>query len=72
MKIKLPDKVALNHIAQTGMQTKLVADNSADLAAIVVDALLQIADKTGMTSTMLILTTLKSRKSPEAQPTILN
>jgi thermosome len=45
LKVKPDDKSALNHVAQTSMQTKLVADNSSDLAALVVDAMLQIAEK---------------------------
>jgi archaeal chaperonin len=46
VKIKPDDKDALNHVAQTSMQTKLVADNSSDLASIVVDAMLQVAETT--------------------------
>ncbi|MGI0091011.1 MAG: thermosome subunit beta, partial [Nitrososphaerales archaeon] len=45
VKVKPGDKVALNHVAQTSMRTKLVADNSSELASTVVDALLLIADK---------------------------
>jgi len=64
VKIKPTDKVALNHIAQTSMQTKLVADNSADLAAIVVDALLQIADKTEDDKYKVDIDNVKVEKKP--------
>jgi archaeal chaperonin len=64
VKIKPGDKVALNHIAQTSMQTKLVADNSADLAAIVVDALLQVADKTEDDKYKVDIDNVKVEKKP--------
>jgi thermosome len=45
VKVKPGDKEALNHVAQTSMMTKLVADNSSELASLVVDAVLQVAEK---------------------------
>src|SRR5579875_2912353 len=46
VKVKPGDKDALNHVARTSMLTKLVAENSEELASLVVEALLQVADKT--------------------------
>jgi archaeal chaperonin len=45
VKVKSGDKEALNHVAQTSMMTKLVADNSSELASLVVDSLLQVSEK---------------------------
>lgn len=45
VKVKPGDKESLNHVAQTSMMTKLVADNSSDLASLVVDSLLQVSEK---------------------------
>src|SRR5579864_3857685 len=45
VKVKPGDKEALTHVAQTSMLTKLVADNSAELASLIVDALLLVAEK---------------------------
>ena len=64
LKVKPTDKAALNHIAQTSMQTKLVADNSADLAALIVDALLQVAEKTGVETYKVDLDNVKVEKKP--------
>ncbi|MDG6905298.1 MAG: TCP-1/cpn60 chaperonin family protein [Nitrososphaerota archaeon] len=64
IKIKPTDKVSLNHIAQTSMQTKLVADNSSVLASIVVDALLQIADKTEEEKYKVDIDNVKVEKKP--------
>ncbi len=44
-KIKPGDRTSLNHIARTSMLTKLVAESSEDLASLVVDAMLQVAEK---------------------------
>ena len=64
VKIKSDDKAALNHVAQTSMLTKLVADNSADLAAIVVDALLQIVEKTEDGKFKVDIDNVKVEKKP--------
>ncbi|MDG6996488.1 MAG: TCP-1/cpn60 chaperonin family protein, partial [Nitrososphaerota archaeon] len=64
VKVKPTDKASLNHIAQTSMQTKLVADNSADLAALIVDALLQVAEKTDVESYKVDLDNVKVEKKP--------
>src|SRR5579875_2949466 len=64
VKVKPGDKEALSHVAQTSMQTKLVADNSADLATLVVDALLQVADKTDAGSYKVDLDNVKVEKKP--------
>ena len=64
LKIKPSDKVSLNHIAQTSMQTKLVADNSQDLASIIVDAMLQIAEKTDGESYKVDIDNVKVEKKP--------
>lgn len=64
LKIKPSDKVSLNHIAQTSMQTKLVADNSQELASIVVDAMLQIAEKTEGESYRVDIDNVKVEKKP--------
>jgi thermosome len=45
VKLKPGDRTALKHVAETSMQTKLVADNSEELASLVVDAMLQVAEK---------------------------
>ena len=64
VKIKPDDKAALNHVAQTSMQTKLVADNSADLAAIVVDALLQVVEKSADGKFKVDIDNVKVEKKP--------
>jgi len=65
VKVKPGDKAALNHVAQTSMQTKLVADNSGELAELVVDALLQIADKNDNGATYKVdLDNIKVEKKP--------
>src|SRR5579875_3219988 len=64
VKVKPGDKAVLNHVAQTSMQTKLVADNSADLAALIVDALLQVADKNGEAGYKVDLDNVKVEKKP--------
>ena len=45
LKVSPDDKDSLRNVAATSMQTKLVADNSSSLASLVVDSLLQVADK---------------------------
>ncbi|MDG6995199.1 MAG: TCP-1/cpn60 chaperonin family protein [Nitrososphaerota archaeon] len=45
VKVKPGDKAALKQVAETSMQTKLVASDSNELASIIVEALLQIADQ---------------------------
>lgn len=64
IKIKPGDKAALNHIAQTSMLTKLVADNSMDLASIVVDAMLQVAEKSEEDRYKVDIDNVKVEKKP--------
>ena len=67
VKIKPGDKAVLNDVARTSMQTKLVADNSDELASLVVDALLQVADKTTegeKTSYKIDIDNVKVEKKP--------
>jgi thermosome len=67
IKVKPGDKEALNNVAQTSMLTKLVAENSEDLAALVVDALLQVAEKTtenGTTNYKVDIDNVKVEKKP--------
>ena len=64
IKVKPTDKVSLNHIAQTSMQTKLVADNSAELASLIVDSLLQVAEKTDAEAYKVDLDNVKVEKKP--------
>ncbi|MHB8567964.1 MAG: thermosome subunit beta [Nitrososphaerales archaeon] len=44
VKVKPGDKEALTQVAETSMQTKLVANDSGELASVVVEALLQVAE----------------------------
>jgi archaeal chaperonin len=64
VKVKAGDKQTLNHVAQTSMQTKLVADNSADLAALVVDSLLLVAEKREGETYSVDLDNVKVEKKP--------
>ncbi len=67
VKIKPGDRATLNDVARTSMQTKLVADNSDELASLVVDALLQVADKTTegeKTSYKIDIDNVKVEKKP--------
>lgn len=64
LKIKPNDKPSLNRVAQTSMQTKLVADNSSLLASIVVDALLLVADKSGDETYKVDIDNVKVEKKP--------
>ena len=45
VKVKPGDKEALTQVAETSMQTKLVASDCGELASIVVEALLQVAER---------------------------
>lgn len=45
IKVKPDDKNSLKHVAATSMQTKLVSEESDELADLVVDALLAVAEK---------------------------
>ncbi len=64
VKVKPGDKEALNHVAQTSMMTKLVADNSSELASLVVDAVLQVAEKKADGSYQVDLDNIKVEKKP--------
>jgi thermosome len=67
VKVKPGDKDALNHVARTSMLTKLVAENSEELASLVVEALLQVADKTtenGTTTYKVDIDNIKVEKKP--------
>jgi thermosome len=56
------DKVTLTKIARTSMASKMVANESAALAALIVDALLQIAEKTTEGRSRVDLDNLKVEK----------
>ncbi|MDH2902006.1 MAG: thermosome subunit beta [archaeon] len=64
VKVKPGDKEALNHVAQTSMMTKLVADNSSELASLIVDAVLQVAEKKADGSYQVDLDNIKVEKKP--------
>ncbi len=64
VKVKPGDKSALKHVAETSMQTKLVADNSEELASLVVDAMLQVADKKEDGSYAVDIDNVKVEKKP--------
>ena len=65
VKVKPGDKETLMRVAQTSMQTKLVAENSEDLGALVVDALLLVADKSGDAGSYKVdLDNVKVEKKP--------
>jgi archaeal chaperonin len=64
VKVKPGDKATLNKVAKTSMQTKLVADNSDDLAALVVDSLLQVAEKKEDDTYSVDLDNVKVEKKP--------
>lgn len=62
--VKPNDRQALNHVAQTSMQTKLVADNSKDLGSLIVDALLLVAEKAGDETFKVDIDNVKVEKKP--------
>ncbi|MHB1909458.1 MAG: thermosome subunit beta, partial [Nitrososphaerales archaeon] len=64
VKVKPGDKQALNHVAQTSMMTKLVADNSEDLASLIVDAMLQVAEKKDDGTFNIDIDNVKVEKKP--------
>jgi archaeal chaperonin len=64
VKVKPGDKETLNHVAQTSMMTKLVADNSSELASLVVDAVNQVAEKKEDGSFQVDLDNIKVEKKP--------
>ncbi len=67
VKVKPGDKQTLNHVARTSMLTKLVAVNSEELASLVVDALLLVAEKKteGETATYKVdIDNVKVEKKP--------
>jgi thermosome len=60
--VELEDKVTLTKIARTSMASKIVSNESAALAALIVDALLQIAEKTTEGGSRVDLDNLKVEK----------
>jgi thermosome len=60
--VELEDKVTLTKIARTSMASKIVSNESAALAALIVDALLQIAEKTTEGRSTVDLDNLKVEK----------
>ena len=64
VKVKAGDRETLNHVAQTSMMTKLVADNSSELGSIVVDAVLQVSDKKEDGSYQVDIDNIKVEKKP--------
>ena len=64
VKLKPGDKAALKHVAETSMLTKLVADNSEELASLIVDAMLQVADKKEDGSYSVDIDNVKVEKKP--------
>ncbi len=64
VKLKPDDKTSLKHVAETSMLTKLVADNSTELASLVVDAVLQVADKKEDGSYSVDIDNVKVEKKP--------
>lgn len=63
IKVKPGDKETLRQVAETSMQTKLVASESGELASMIVDAMLQIADRSGSTY-KIDIDDLKVEKKP--------
>lgn len=64
VKLKPGDKTALKHVAETSMLTKLVADNSEELATLIVDAMLQVADKKEDGTYSIDIDNVKVEKKP--------
>jgi thermosome len=63
IKVKPGDKETLRQVAETSMQTKLVASESGELASMIVDAMLQIADRSDSTY-KIDIDDLKVEKKP--------
>ena len=63
IKVKPGDKETLRQVAETSMQTKLVASESSELASMIVDAMLQIADRSDSTY-KIDIDDLKVEKKP--------
>ncbi|MCL4519480.1 MAG: TCP-1/cpn60 chaperonin family protein [Thaumarchaeota archaeon] len=63
IKVKPGVKETLRQVAETSMQTKLVASESGELASMIVDAMLQIADRSGSTY-KIDIDDLKVEKKP--------
>jgi archaeal chaperonin len=60
--VKGGDKATLTKIARTSMASKIVSNDSAELAALIVDALLQVAEKTAKGKDFVDLDNLKVEK----------
>jgi thermosome len=60
--VKAEDKATLTKIARTSMASKIVSNDSAELASLVVDALLQVAEKTTEGKDTVDLDNLKVEK----------
>lgn len=63
IKVKPGDKETLRQVGETSMQTKLVASESRELASMIVDAMLQIADRSDSTY-KIDIDDLKIEKKP--------
>ena len=64
LKVKSNDRESLKNVAATSMQTKLVADNSSDLASLVVDSLLEVADRQDDGTFKVDIDNVKVEKKP--------
>jgi thermosome len=64
IKIKPDDRESLKRVASTSMQTKLVAEESGELADLVVDSLLQVAEKQGDGTYKVDIDNVKVEKKP--------
>jgi thermosome len=60
--VEAEDKATLTKIARTSMASKMISNDSADLAALVVDALLQVVEKTAEGKLIVDLDNLKVEK----------
>ena len=60
--VEAQDKATLTKIARTSMASKIVSNDSAELAALVVDALLQVVEKTAEDKHVVDLDNLKVEK----------
>ena len=64
VKVKPGDKEVLTQVAETSMQTKLVANDSGELASLVVEALLQVAEQSESGTYKVDIDNVKVEKKP--------
>jgi len=65
VKVKPGDKAVLTQVAETSMQSKLIANDSVELASVVVDALLLVAEKSNKDDTFKVdIDNVKVEKKP--------